>query len=187
MALRSPSTMNRSCEVRPANTGEVQTIVSILEEVALWTSSRGLSAWDPGFFAAPDGPGQESVRRDVTNRTAYLICCDEVPVGTFALRPRDEVFWPDAPDDALYLHRFAVLRAAAGIGRIALEWIIEEARRQDRAYVRLDCHAQNQVIRSYYAAEGFSSRGDVVVEGMPYGLYERNVDHTARSNALSAE
>jgi hypothetical protein len=170
--------MNEACEIRLATPEDVPALVSILENVALWTSSNGLEAWDLGLFAEPDSAGQGWLREDIRNDTAYIICCDAVAVGTFVLRSRDELFWPNAGDDALYLHRFAVLKSVAGIGRQAIGWMIAEATRQTRTYLRLDCHAQNQRIRRYYAEAGFSHRGDVAIDGRPYSLYELAVDHT---------
>jgi hypothetical protein len=163
-------------EIRSAQADEVGTVASILEEVALWASSKDFLAWEPGLFAEPDGVGQAWIRSDIHRGTQYLIWCDDAAVGTFVLRTRDELFWPGADDDALYLHRFAVLHVAAGVGRRAIEWMMEETRREGRTCVRLDCLAENEGIRRYYVGVGFCHRGDLELEAVAYSLYERRVE-----------
>jgi GNAT superfamily N-acetyltransferase len=88
----------------------------------------------------------------------------------------DPIFWPDAGTDALYVHRFAVRRSAAGAGRTAVLWCIDEARRRGRSFVRLDCLEDNPGIRRYYESFGFVAVGTKMINGIGYALYEIPVD-----------
>jgi GNAT superfamily N-acetyltransferase len=98
-------------------------------------------------------------------------------VGTLSLLPDDELFWPDAPADALYLHRFAIRRSATGtgVGAAALAWCVEETRRRGRRFLRLDTLSTNPGIRRYYERAGFDHRRDVVVNAMEFSLYEKDL------------
>jgi hypothetical protein len=53
-----------------------------------------------------------------------------------------------------------------------VEWSIAEARRRGRAYVRLDCVADNPGIRRYYESFGFAAVDEMIVNGTLYRLYE---------------
>jgi hypothetical protein len=159
-------------EIRRATSADIETVTAILEEVALWVGVNKLEAWDLGFFSTPGGEGQLRLRRDISNGDEYLICCDGVAVGTFVLHLQDEIFWPGAPADALYLHRFAVLHSAAGAGRRAILWMIDECRRRGRAFLRLDCLDDNAGICRYYESVGFAARGIMVFSGRRLRLYE---------------
>jgi GNAT superfamily N-acetyltransferase len=75
--------------------------------------------------------------------------------------------WDDRPAAALYVHRMAVRRSAAGLGTVILRWAAGVAREQGREALRLDCVASNGPLRAYYEAAGFVHRGDATVAGAP--------------------
>ena len=76
--------------------------------------------------------------------------------------------WDELPAaGALYVHRMAVRRSAAGLGAVILDWAADVARGQGRAALRLDCVASNRRLRAYYEAAGFVHRGDATVGGAP--------------------
>ena len=162
--------------VRDASASDLDVVATILEEAALWAVMNQLTAWDAAFFADRSGEGNRSLRRDLENGALYVICCEKAPVGTFALRGRDDLVWPEAADDALYLHRFAVRSAARGAGRRAILWMTEECRRRGRTYLRLDCRADNRGICRYYTAAGFTPRGEMMIDGLRLRRYEMLLD-----------
>jgi GNAT superfamily N-acetyltransferase len=83
------------------------------------------------------------------------------PVGTLTLQWRDPL-WPD-DGRAGYVHRLAVRRGAAGLGRELLEWAAAAVSEQGRELLRLDCGATNHALRGYYETAGFVHRGDVEI------------------------
>ncbi len=158
--------------IRPATVDELHISASILGEAAAWAGSQDRASWPPGWFTEPDGAGIARLRLDAESECLYLVWIGDEPAATFSLPTIDTRFWPDAGDDALYLHRFGVSRHGAGIGRRAVEWMAEEARRRGRSYLRLDCLAENPDIRRYYEARGFLERGETTVDGTRFSLYE---------------
>jgi GNAT superfamily N-acetyltransferase len=175
-------TPDSSFEIRQATAADVAMVTTILEEVASWVAMNQLEAWDPGFFSSDEG--QRRIRTDIANGEHYIIRSDDTHVGTFVLRPVDEIFWPGAPPDALYLHRFAVLHAASGSGRRAIAWMLDECRSRGRAFLRLDCIDDNPGICRYYESLGCAPLGTVVVSGRRLRLYELRVGDERYSNAF---
>jgi hypothetical protein len=169
--------------IRDASESEVQISASVLDETAAWCASHGLRAWDQGVFAYPNGRGIRRLWEWHASGSLYLIWVDGVAVGTFSLLTRDNTFWPQAPDDALYLHQFGVRRHASGIGHFAIRWMRDEAQRRGRKYLRLDCLGDNPAIRRYYEAAGFAHRGDLVIDEISYALYEMTIDGPLASPA----
>jgi hypothetical protein len=161
--------------IRIAHSDDPATSAAIIEEVAAWGASKGFPSWIPGTFTGPESVGLTRLRGDIATHSLYLVWRGESPVATFSLLERDPIYWPDADDDALYLHRFAVRRAAAGSGRHAVTWCLHEAQRRRRAFVRLDCLAANSGIRRYYEGFGFAAVDETVIDGTRYGLYEAPV------------
>lgn len=160
---------------RVAISDDVALNAAILEDVAVWVQAAELRAWPPGQFAYPNGPGIARLRRDAESGSLYVAWLDDFAGASVSLLETDPLFWPDAADDALYLHRLGARRAAAGIGRRAVEWTIEESRRRGRDYVRLDCLADCPAICRYYESCGFSRVGNSRMDDVPLALYERPV------------
>ncbi len=158
--------------IRPASIDKLHVSAAILGEAAAWAKSQGRTSWPQGWFTGPEGAGIARLRQDAGSNSLYIVWVDDEPAATFSLPTIDTRFWPDAGDDALYLHRFGVRRHGAGIGRRAVEWMVGEVRRRGRSSLRLDCLADNPDIRHYYEACGFQERGETTIDGMRFSLYE---------------
>ena len=157
-------TATPSFEVRAVDPSELDIAIDILEEAAVWGGSDGRTTWPPGTFLDPTGAGRARLHKDIESGSLYIVWLGGKSAATFALLDADPMLWPAAGDDALYLHRFAVRRSAAGVGRRSIEWMIDEVRRRGRAYLRLDCREDNPGIRSYYERCGFSHVGEATTE-----------------------
>jgi GNAT superfamily N-acetyltransferase len=158
--------------LRLAQSSTPEISASIIEEVAAWGTSEGFPNWIPGTFAGPDSRGVSHLLGDIAQGALYLVWRGDEAVATISLLEVDPMFWPEAGNDALYVHRFAVRRAAAGAGRTALLWCVDEARRRGRSFVRLDCLEDNPGIRRYYERFGFVAVDEKVINGTSYALYE---------------
>ena len=159
-------------ELRVAASREPEVSAAIIEEVAAWGEAAGMPSWTPGSFTGSESVGISRLRGDIASGGLYLIWRGAYPIGTFSLLERDPMFWPDGGDAAMYLHRFAVSRGAAGAGRFAVEWCLRETRRRGRSHVRLDCLADNPGIRRYYERFGFTVVDEVMITGTRYSLYQ---------------
>jgi GNAT superfamily N-acetyltransferase len=159
-------------EIRTAGDTELDIAVDILEEAAVWGTADGRSSWEPGWFIDPAGLGRARLHRDIASGSLYIVWIEGQSAATFSLLATDPILWPAAADDALYLHRFAVRRSAAGIGRRAIEWMADEARRRGRTYLRLDCREDNPGIRRYYEGRGFTYVGKTATARLRLSLYE---------------
>jgi predicted N-acetyltransferase YhbS len=165
--------------LRIAQSNAAETSAAIIEEVAAWGAVEGFPSWIPGSFTGPDSRGVSHLLGDIAAGGLYLVWRGDDAVATLSLLEHDPIFWPHAGDEALYLHRFAVRRSAAGAGRTAVLWCIEEARRRGRSFVRLDCLEENPGIRRYYENFGFAAVDAKVINGTAYTLCERPVDGTS--------
>jgi GNAT superfamily N-acetyltransferase len=151
---------------------EVDTSAEILEAAATRGACEGRPSWTPGSFTGSDSVGVSRLRKDLESGSLYLVWHGDRPVATFSLLESDSMYWPSAANEALYLHRFAVRRDAAGAGRRVVEWVVEQARRRGCEYVRLDCLAENPGIRRYYESCGFAAVDETVIDEVRFSLYE---------------
>lgn len=161
--------------LRIARSDAPEISAAIIEEVAAWGTAHGFPNWIPGSFTGPDSRGVSHLLGDIAAGGLYLAWRGDDAVATISLLERDPIFWPEAGNEALYIHRFAVRRSAAGAGRSAVLWSIGEARRRRRRFVRLDCLEDNPGIRGYYESFGFVAVDEKLINGTAYTLYEISV------------
>jgi hypothetical protein len=153
--------MTTGLEVRflLAAPGQAGDVLAVLDEAAAWLEGRGIGQW-PSRFEASWVEG--ALQRGET----WLAMVGGTVSGTVTLDVSDPV-WDGVPGAALYVHRMAVRRPAAGLGAVILGWAAGAARQQGREALRLDCVASNGRLRAYYEAAGFVHCGDVTVAGAP--------------------
>jgi GNAT superfamily N-acetyltransferase len=144
----------------------------IIEEVAAWGATKGFPNWIPGSFTGSGSRGVSHLLGDIAAGGLYVVWRGDDAVATVSLLEDDPIFWPEAGNEALYVHRFAVRRSAAGAGRTVVLWCIDEARRRGRSFVRLDCLEDNPGVRRYYESFGFVAVDQKMIKGTAYTLHE---------------
>ena len=113
-ALRVHVTEAGAVEVRAATADDLAAVLGILDEAAAWLWSQGIRQW-PQYFE----PQWVLPRLDAGE--TWLAWSGSEAVGTFTLQ-WDDAAWSDHhDDDAGYVHRLAVRRSAAGLGRELLD------------------------------------------------------------------
>lgn len=160
---------------RPAVDQDVPEIATLLTEAAEYAKRReGFEGWPIPF---PAEEVRDAIRRDEN----YVIDVGTRIAATFCLSWSDRAFWGDQPPIAGYVHKLAVRRAFAhqGLGRKALEWVVDRARAAGRTRVRLDCHAGNRYLVAFYESLGFRPvrTVELATSGRlrPYLLMERDL------------
>jgi GNAT superfamily N-acetyltransferase len=156
-------------EIVPAKPADIDTVLGILNEATSWLLEHGMpTPWVPGKFSRPTFQDQ------ISKNEVYLATSKTVPVGTFVLQWSDPTFWGDRPQDAGYVHKFAVKpeHHGKGIGHSILRWAMARTRKAGKKFLRLNCVAEDRGIRDYYEKAGFSYRGDVNGPVCLASLYE---------------
>jgi GNAT superfamily N-acetyltransferase len=163
-------------EIVQAAPAEAEAVLALLQQAAQWLRDRGIKQWmhylDPS--AASD------LTRAVKAGEVYVARLGGRIVGTMALLPSpgewDRQLWGDVADDALYVHRLAVDRSAAGagIGDRMLDWAEGHARATGKRFLRLDCVGHNARLNAYYARR-YCGRGQAANIGMSFSRYEKEL------------
>lgn len=140
-------------EIRAARPDELDIVESLLIEVSEWLASRGIDQWQYP-------PHRDRIRHALARGEVFLAIQDDRPVGTLQLDDyADPEFWTtdDQPEKALYIHRMAVTRSAAGqgIGSMMLDWAAQRAAGSGKPQLRLDAWKTNPGLHRYYRGEGF--------------------------------
>ncbi|MEV6109643.1 GNAT family N-acetyltransferase [Streptomyces sp. NPDC051940] len=160
--------------IRPARADELDVVEGLLIEASGWLASRGIDQWQ---FP----PHRDRITRALSRGEVFLAFLDNELAGTLQLDEyADPEFWEpeDEPEKALYIHRMAVSRSAAGqgVGAKMLDWAAQRAAQSGRPLLRLDAWKTNSELQRYYAEQGF---GLVRVVDLPHrgsgALFQRRV------------
>jgi GNAT superfamily N-acetyltransferase len=140
--------------IRAARLDELDVVEDLLREASAWLASREIDQWQ---FP----PHTDRITEALRGGTVFLALIDDQPIATLQLDAfADPEFWmpEDRPETALYVHRMAVSRRAAGegIGRTMLDWATERAVTEGKAWLRLDAWKDNAGLHRYYEGEGFT-------------------------------
>jgi GNAT superfamily N-acetyltransferase len=171
VSQESSGAVDLPLRIAPAAAGDLAVVVALEEESAAWLRARGI---DPG---EPPRPLADIYRERLATGEIYLGWLADTPVGMLTLQRTDPRVWPEAPEDALYVHGLMVSRRHAGqrIGPRLLDWASDQAAAAGRTFLRLDCQARNPVLRAYYERAGFVYRGTILYKAYEGARYERPV------------
>lgn len=163
--LRTPSVsagQPRFCmHAELARPSDAAAIAAVLREAAQWLVDQHRPLWAVSDFS------DASVQRDVDGGLYVVARAGDDVAGVVRFEREDLTFWPDAePGTSAFLHKLAVRRAWAGQGVSAalLAFGRDHARRLDLRYLRLDCVADRQPLRTLYEGFGFTLH-DCVFKG----------------------
>ncbi|MGW0432575.1 GNAT family N-acetyltransferase [Micromonospora sp. NPDC003197] len=139
---------------RAAKPDESGVVEALLTDASGWLASRGINQWR-------EPPRRAKILAAIARGECFLAQTDGVVVGTITIDDlADSDFWTDddLPAAALYVHRMAVVRTAAGrgLGGIMLDWAAARARETGKSWLRLDAWKTNLALHRYYRGQGFA-------------------------------
>src|SRR4030042_1010103 len=139
---------------RLATPDDLEPVYEVYRNVCLWLNDVcGITdQWER------DLPKQD-IEELVNSGQLYIALLQGEVAGGFKLNEQDHHWENDGK--ALYVHAFAVNRKfkGQGVGRAMLDWVVGEARRRGKQYVRLDCMNGNPRLKQVYADAGFEFWG----------------------------
>jgi ribosomal protein S18 acetylase RimI-like enzyme len=134
-------------------------VLDCVNQAASWLTARGIEQWPNSFTEVMVGANLRAGETWLARRAGAI-------VGTITLSWVDSA-WPEAADDAGYVHRLAAVPRGTGLGEQLLTWACHRVVGRGRRYLRLDCVASNTLLRGYYERLGFVYCGDVELLGPP--------------------
>jgi GNAT superfamily N-acetyltransferase len=155
--------------VRQATIEDIKLVLSILCEAARWLEQENMSLW------TMDEISPKCLFPDITVGLYYIAFCADSPAGVVRFQLEDQLFWDDIDnDDSAFIHRLAVRRKFAGgsVSIALLNWAVERAQKLGKRYLRLDCAADRQKLRSLYEKFGFIHHSNKQVGAFFVARYE---------------
>jgi len=140
--------------IRRATAADIPIITSLMEDARSWLDSRGSDQWQYT-------PRVDRIEAAIAAQNTWIAEDGGRPVATITIdRSADPEFWEsaDQPEEALYVHRLVVARAAAGqdLGSALLDWASRRAASAGLRWQRLDAWATNSDLHRYYQTRGWT-------------------------------
>ena len=152
---------------------EAATVAAVLNEAAQWLATEGRPLWS----GTDIGIGR--IQRD-TDAGRYFIARENGDVaGVVRIDMEDPYSWPEIePGSSAFVHKLAVRRSwgGKGVSTTLLTFAREHTRSLGRPYLRLDCVADRQALRSLYEGFGFVLHSVIQKETRSFARYELRID-----------
>lgn len=165
-----------SLEISRAEQSNVTELISVLNEALSYKLAHHDLSWGHEAFTTKE------VMPNIQAGDIFVARLNKQIVGSLILKSSDARIWGKQVPDALYVHRLAIRRGFHGLrlGAQLLNWASDQAKSQDRSFVRLDVCVGNQPLEDYYQNQGFKfiQQKTIKMPGDNYvatRLYERAV------------
>jgi GNAT superfamily N-acetyltransferase len=152
--------------------------IELLEEAGSWLWDRGIHQWEPGSQRA-----LEPYLRWLAESGSLVLAHHESRLAAGAILASAETpEWSARPGRAIYLHKLAVARFAAGqrLGQVVLARCEQEVVRAGFDRLRLDCWDGNAKLRAYYRSADFQELEAVPSHGYLVRLFEKSLGDPGR-------
>lgn len=155
--------------VRQATLEDIKTVSDILNEAASWLEQRNMKLWGEQEIST------KVVLFDIKSGLFNIAFYEDYAAGVVKFQTEDMVFWSDIPhQDSAFIHRLAVRRSFAGglVSKALMRWAVNRSRQLGKRYLRLDCDAERQSLRSVYEKFGFRHHSNKQVGAYFIARYE---------------
>ena len=165
-------------KISTAQPVDLESYIDLLEEVADWLHEKGLTPLPRGIYRE----FEDFYASSISLGEVHLAFIGADLVGAVRLAESDRVVWPADGVDAFCLENLVVRRTWShrGVGRQLLSWAEEQTAIAHKTCLRLDCFANNAILRKYYEDAGYTGCGEVNAH-YPFGVlclqrYQKRVE-----------
>lgn len=164
-------------EFRKAKLDELNCIMEIIESSREFLKSQKIDQWQNGY------PNSETILSDIEKGIGY-VAVDEVVLAYVAVdtagEPTYEQIEGEWKTNEIYgvIHRMAIGSENRGLGlsRVLMFFAEECCLKQGISHMRIDTHAQNQIMQRLIQKVGYEYCGIIhVSDGTPRYAYEKEI------------
>jgi len=154
------------------NTGNVDEAIEIMREAAKWLIDIGKPMWKLEDIT--------KVKLLENNKVDefYVLKVDNDIAGAMILKWHDSFFWPDIkPGESGFIHKLSIQRkySGTGISKKMIEYAVEECRKRNVGFLRLDCAGDRKELCNFYEKIGFKQVRRKMMGPFDVAFYVLNV------------
>lgn len=128
-------------------------------------------SWGEGEYT------DDEVKDMIDSGNAYVATLGKELIGVFLLQWEDDNIWDNPEPNAGYIHRLVIKEGFHGknLGAQLINWAANEALKNGKHFLRLDCTTANKKLCAYYENQGFKlvATKDILDYKYTAALYQR--------------
>lgn len=155
---------------------EKNKVLNLFKEAAEKISKKNIDHWQ--YWKNPPLEKIKWVEEGIFNDEFYFIKnSNGQTIGMVRVLEEDLLYWGQKIEMAKYIHSLVVIEEfeGKGIGKIILQNIENDAKKNGYKYLRLDADSKNPKLCSYYEKQGFKKTGTKVLPLSTYNLYQKEI------------
>lgn len=159
--------MNYKIELATEN--DLEAYHQIIIDRCNWLADNNINQWKVNSY--PIRYNIDYFKDQMQINKLYIAKKDDEVCGGLLLKDSDEKYWNDNPD-AYYVHHLATKINESGLGKILIEFVINQAIKDNKDYFRLDCVSHNEKLNNYYKKLGFEQCGQIQIKNWTENLWQ---------------
>lgn len=148
---------------------DLNSIHKLIYDRCLWFSKKGVKGWNINFY--PNKYNQAYFKEQMNINKLFVVKDKNKICGVMLLKEEDSDYW-DENLSSYYIHHLATDINKKGIGKLLINFAIEQCKKDNKSYLRLDCYKTSLFLNNYYKKLGFSNVGNGIKEGYEFNLWE---------------
>lgn len=158
--------------IERASIEDVDDIYNLIYERCVWFKNRGVKGWNIEYY--PNKYNQAYFKEQMKINKLFVAKKDKKICGVMLLKDTDQDFWNDNKS-AYYIHHLTTDTKLKGVGKLLLNYAIEQCRKDNKVYLRLDCYRTSGFLNEYYKMFGFINVGNGTLGTYNYNLWEMKI------------
>lgn len=163
--------MNYKIEL--ATVGDIEQIHKLIVDRCNWFIKNNIKQWEIDYY--PNKYNNDYFEEQIKINKLYVARLNNKVVGAMLLKKTDSQYWENN-DNAFYIHHLVTSDNCKGLGKILLDYAVDEAKKENKDYLRLDCWKANIKLNKYYEQNGFTYIGSGNNEAYYYNLWEMKIE-----------
>ena len=159
-------------KIELAKIKDLDAIHKLIYDRCLWFSEKGLKGWNIEFY--PKLYNQDYFKEQMKINKLFVLRTNDKICGVMLIKKEDKDYWKDNKS-SYYIHHLATDINLKGIGKILINYAIEQCKRNNKEYLRLDCDKTSKFLNKYYKEIGFSNVGSGIFWDYNYNLWEMKI------------
>lgn len=143
-------------DIRKANTGDIDAILSITSACAADMISKGIFQWSEEY------PSKQSFENDIENNCLYVIGNENKIIGCISISSHMDqeyrsVKWISKTNKNIYIHRLSVdpIMQSKGYAQQLMSFAENYGRKNNYESIRLDTFSKNTRNQRFYEQRGY--------------------------------
>ena len=158
--------------IEQASFKDLDDIHKLIYDRCLWFKKMNVKGWNLEYY--PNKYNKTYFEEQMKINKLFVAKENDKICGVMLLKKEDYDFWKDNKT-AYYVHHLTTDTKLKGIGKLLLNYAIEQCKKDNKEYLRLDCYKTSEFLNKYYNMFGFINVGHGTLGTYNYNLWEMRI------------